>query len=117
MKFPVKIAVVVAFAAIFAVNTYGAASLKLDFDREWFVRAEHDLHDTWDIRDDYFEENGLRVKVYTVDTDFSKESTQQDLIILADKFDNCSGCEEDWVVKGTLSSWYEDLNNWVAQGN
>jgi predicted RND superfamily exporter protein len=67
MKLPVKIVVVVAFLALLAVNIYGASQIKLDFDYEWFVDKDHELQDTFEIRDDYFEEDIGRVTVYTVD--------------------------------------------------
>jgi hypothetical protein len=79
-----------------------------------FVNDEHELHDTFDIREEYFDSSRMRIRVYTVDCDFSEEDVQRDYLTLAAKFDDCSGCDDDWVVKGSLSSWYGDLINWVS---
>jgi hypothetical protein len=47
--------------------------MELDFDNEWFVKDDHELHDTFDVRDEYFDDSGMRIRVYTVDCDFSDE--------------------------------------------
>ena len=55
--------------------TYGASQLTLEFDIEWFLADGSPAADAVDIRDEYFDEDGRGIKIYTVDTDFSKEKT------------------------------------------
>lgn len=117
MKLPVKIIICVGFAVLVSVMAWGTSLLPLDMSREWFIKADDPVVDTIDIRDDYFGSGGSPVKIYTVDTDFSKESTQKDLIKMTEKLEDCSGCDESWIEDGSVSSWYEELNNWVGTGS
>jgi hypothetical protein len=52
--------------------------------------------------------------VYTVDCDFSDEDVQEDYIELALTLNTCSGCDDDWVIEGTVSNWYSEFQNWVS---
>jgi len=83
-KFPVKIVVVVCFAILVSVMAYGVSTLENEFDFEWFLNEDDHVQDAIDVRDKYFDDEGSQVKIYTVDTDFSKESTQRALIELAE---------------------------------
>ena len=115
-KTPVKIAVLVIFAAFFAVNVWGATELKMDFDLEWFVTGDAEIKDTFEVRDQYFNQQGQSLRVYTVDANFKNEEVQKSLVTLAEKFQECEGCSKDWVVNGSVNSWYNNFNSWVARG-
>ena len=75
MKTPVKYAVVISFAILVSIMAWGTSLLQLDFDEEWLILPGDSVMDSLDIRDKYFDAGGKLVKVYTVDTDFSLEST------------------------------------------
>ena len=75
MKTPVKYAVVISFAILVSIMAWGTSLLQLDFDEEWLILPGDSVMDSLDIRDKYFDAGGKLVMVYTVDTDFSLEST------------------------------------------
>ena len=50
------------------------------------------------------------------DLDFSSRETQLQLIEFEDKLQTCYGCDEQWIKKNTLQSWYRNYNFWVSRG-
>lgn len=36
---------------------------------------------------------------------------------MEDAIDNCNGCDDDWIAKRTVDSWYPIFKEWVANGN
>jgi hypothetical protein len=76
MLLPVKIIVFLVFAGLLGANIYGCSQMPLQFDVEWFIYEDHELQDTFDARDSYFDSKGMHIKVYTVDCDFSDEEVQ-----------------------------------------
>ena len=117
MKTPVRVVVCVVFLALLGVNIYGATQLEQEFDYEWFANEDFRVYESMEIRDEYFDTSGLSVGFYSLYSDFETAETQEKLETLAEKIDECSGCDETWIVPGSTDSWYANFKNWVNNGN
>ena len=114
----VSISVIICFVAFLGVSIYGLSQLQLDFDVEWFVEDDFYIKETIDVRDEYFANQLRELNIFTEEAEFYSKQAQTQFKTLYEKLESCEGCTENWIIEGTLSSWYKEFNSWVGgQGN
>ena len=95
---------------------YACTLIEPDFDIEWVVLDEFQVAEAIDIRQTYYKEDGPTLAFFSVEADFPSEAAQEKTVDLANALEACKGCGEDWVMPGTVISWYSHFNAWVGDG-
>jgi len=117
MKKPVKIVCVVLFAILTALCAYSMSLLKVEVKFEWFINEDFYTQTPIDINNQYFSNEGNIVNVYTTGAEISLENNQKKLSELSTEFNECELCQDEWVKKNSVDSWYDSFKYWVSQGN
>lgn len=113
----VRTAVIVFYLGVCAVGIAGIVKVEQKLEVDWLIRNMPDsLEDAIDVRDDFFDDRGYIVGFYMNDADFSSQDTQTKIFDFADAVRDCSGCDEDWMEDGTVSSYLESFAGWIRDG-
>jgi hypothetical protein len=104
-RWPVKIAILVAWAALLAFGIFGASKMRVEADVNNFVPEGSYLRDWIDVGDKYFQATGESAALYFVSTDdvpidFSTSATQAAMTAAAADI-----AAESVVLDASLSSW------------
>ena len=66
----------------------------------------------------YFNEDGETFYFYTNNTDLNYFSEQSQLVIYEfdEALSRCRGCNEPWIMPGSLRSWSNEFRRWLNKG-
>jgi len=113
-----KIVLVLLFFLLSFTGIIGIFLINHEFDTDWLVdEDDNSIEDAIDIRDDYFGDRGNNFGMYIKDTDFSSIITQQAILDLEESMKDCYLCEENWIQKDTVFSFYSSFKSWVGANN
>eukprot|EP00039_Didymoeca_costata_P006514 m.90973 g.90973 ORF g.90973 m.90973 type:complete len:884 (-) comp13284_c0_seq3:145-2796(-) len=108
-----RIVVVVCGLALFGSSCWAALQVESEFDVEWLVGDFYYLHDSWDVRDEYFGGGKLLpIEFYTKDADYSSAAIQEDMDSLATDVQNFK-----YLESCTPGYWIQDFNEYALSQN
>jgi predicted RND superfamily exporter protein len=99
-----------------AVSIWGAANVDIDFKNTYFISADASINDYLERTDEYFKSGEtINVIVDNENLDFTSSESQKALDDFNSKLENCEGCEQEWIKKGSLKSWYVGFKAYTQQ--
>mmetsp|Transcript_28974 Transcript_28974/g.51798 ORF Transcript_28974/g.51798 Transcript_28974/m.51798 type:complete len:889 (-) Transcript_28974:23-2689(-) len=113
---PTLIIMTVLLLSFAVINIYYTSVLEYEIEPKWLFLKDSFTEDTFETRDDYFKDFGFGVVITCDDTDLAKREQQLEMIELQQDITECDGCEDDWFVDRTLTSWYQVFQFWISQG-
>jgi hypothetical protein len=90
--------------------------MEIEFKLSKLIPSGAYIHNYLDLNDKYFKSLGQVGLIVTQDPNYEEAAVQLQIIEAADKLMKCEGCDETWLVDGSLNSWYHSFNSWVKQG-
>lgn len=100
-----------------AVAAYGCSQVQIDFSTQFFINEGVYVYDFFELNDEYFK-SGFQATTFVdnPNIDYSSRESQLQMRNFNEKLQRCEGCSEQWNKENTLSSWYDQLYNWVNSG-
>jgi hypothetical protein len=115
-KWPVMLGTFIVLLCVGGVTLYFASLVEFKSLPTWVFLSHDQGYKALAARDDYFEDTGVAVLVTSRNLELSLETQQSDLIQLAKDLRNCEDCEQDWLIKDSVVSWYDFFRSWVEGG-
>jgi len=107
---PGIITVLVVWLIYFGISIYGVTNVEIDFKITYFISPEAYINE-WMMRSEKYFKRGQTVNLYVdnPNLDYASVEVQKQIIDLNKHVMACTGCEQQWVVKDTMNSWYNQL--------
>jgi len=108
----VRAIVIAVFFGLFGFMAYAASNLEQDFDYRWFVPSGAKLHETFELKDEWYGSySGPPVWVVTPDSEVFDYS----LIPEQGRLDNLAQIvqENEWILPSSVTAWYALYREYV----
>jgi hypothetical protein len=92
--------------------------VEIDFKNTYFISADASINDYLGKTDEYFKSGEtINVIVDNENLDFTTVENQKALEDFNEKLSNCEGCQEEWIKKNSLKSWYTGFKAYAQKMN
>ena len=116
----VQIIVIIFFVLLTAFACFGITQVETNFELDFFVNSDHFLQGFIKARDANFPNNGNGCRMYTTsDVDPLTEDNQTKylkIVNILSGTETCQNCKENWVINGSVNSWYSAFLTWIDGG-
>lgn len=99
------------------IAIFGCFQVETDFKASFFIREDSYVNEFFEVNGEYFNSNGFIANIYinSTDIDLSSRETQLQLNEFEDAVRRSKQCYQDWFIKNSMQSWYEEYYTWVQQ--